>query len=280
MTSWVLAAVVGAAVGQFAYVQSVPVTQDLDVASVVAEQALPVKVFGGTHIGVTLRDLDDDDQKKSKTTSGVMVESVEPDSPAAKAGIKQGDVIVEFDGERVRSSRQLSRLVQETVPGRSVAIAALRDGQRVSLTVQPRDGRDGFNGFYGRYEFPLTKITPTPSLAKPRAVPFTLFGSTGRLGIGVSELSPQLADYFGTKDGVLVTSVSDDSVAAKTGVKAGDVITSLDGGSINDADDLRRRAQRLEAGDEFTLGIVRDKKPSTLKGKLEAPRRSSGRTIL
>ena len=277
MTSWVLAAVVGAAVGQVAYIQSVPVTQDLDVDALVAEQAVPVKVFGGTHIGVTLRDLDDDDQKKSKATNGVMVESVETDSPAAKAGIKQGDVIVEFDGERVRSSRQLSRLVQETVAGRSVTIAALRDGQRVSLTVQPRDGRDGVN-YFNRFEFPMTKIMPTPAPAKPRA--FTLFGSTGRLGIGVSELSPQLAEYFGSKDGVLVTSVNDDSIAAKTGVKAGDVITSLDGGSINDAEDLRRRAQRLEAGDEFTLGVVRDKKPLTLKGKLDAPRRSTGRTIL
>jgi serine protease Do len=280
MSSWVLAAVVGAAVGQVAYVQSVPVTQDLDVAALVAEQAGPVKVFGGTHIGVTLRDLDDDDQKKSKATNGVMVESVETDSPAAKAGIKQGDVIVEFDGERVRSSRQLSRLVQETVPGRSVTLAALRDGQRVSLTVQPRDGRDGAYNYFNRFEFPMTKITPTPAPAKPRALPFTLFGSTGRLGIGVSELSPQLAEYFGTKDGVLVTSVNDDSVAAKTGVKAGDVITSLDGGSINDAEDLRRRAQRLEAGDEFTLGVVRDKKALTLKGKLDAPRRTTGRTIL
>lgn len=280
MTSWGLAAAVSAAIGQFAYVQSVPVTPDLDASALFTEQAAPVKVFGGTHIGVTLHDLDEDDQKKGKATNGVMVESVETDSPAAKAGVKQGDIIVEFDGERVRSSRQLSRLVQETVPGRSVTIAALREGQRVSLTVQPRDGRAEVYKYFDRFEFPMVKIAPTPAPGKPRSVPFTLFGSTGRLGIGVSELSAQLAEYFGTKDGVLVTSVNDDSIAAKTGVRAGDVITSLDGSSISDAEDLRRRAQRLEAGDEFTLGVVRDKKPLTLKGKLDAPRRPTGRTIL
>ena len=278
MTSWVLAAVAGAAIGQFAYVQAVPLTQDLDSSALFTEQVGPVKVFGGTHIGVTLRDLDDDDQKKSKATNGVMVESVETDSPAAKAGVKQGDIIVEFDGERVRSSRQLSRLVQETVAGRSVTIAALRDGQRVSLSVQPRDGRAGV--YFDRFEFPMAKVVPTPAPVKPRSLPFALFGGAGRLGIGVSELSPQLAEYFGSKEGVLVTSVNDDSIAAKTGIKAGDVITSLDGGAIGDAEDLRRRAQRLEAGDEFTLGVVRDKKPLTLKGKLDAPRRSTGRTIL
>ena len=276
MTSWVMAAVVGVAMAPFVYSQSAPVAQDLDASPLFAEQAL--RVFQGTHIGVSLRDLDEEDQKKTKATSGVMVESVETDSPAAKAGLKQGDIIVEFDGERVRSSRQLSRLVQETVPGRTVAIAALRDGQRVPLTVQPRDGRASAFKF-DRFETPMVKMAPTPAPAK-RGLPFAVFGTPGRLGIGVNELSPQLAEYFGTKEGVLVTSVNDGSLAAKTGVKAGDVITSLDGGSINDTEDLRRRGQRLEAGDEFTLGIVRDKKTMTLKGKVDAPRRPAGRTIL
>jgi S1-C subfamily serine protease len=79
---------------------------------------------------------------------------------------------------------------------------------------------------------------------------------------------------------VLVTSVNDNSLASKIGVKAGDVITSLDRGTINQTPDLRRRTQRLEAGDEFTLGIVRDRKPMTLKGKVDSPRRPASRTIL
>jgi serine protease Do len=79
-----------------------------------------------------------------------------------------------------------------------------------------------------------------------------------------------------------VTTVRDNSNASKAGVKAGDVITSLNGGMVTSASDLRRRAQRLEGGDEFTLAIVRDKKPMTLKGKVEPlqPRRSSVRTVV
>lgn len=276
MTSWVVAtALLGAAAaGPVAFGQSA--LSELT-APVLAQKIVRAQGFGGAHIGVTLRDLDDEDQKRTKVTNGVIVESVETDSPAAKAGLKGGDVIVEFDGERIRSSRQLSRLVQETVPGRSVPLAAMRDGQRVTLTVQPRDGSDNV---FRYFDLPMAKIAPTPAPAKPRTTPFSLFVTPGRLGVGVSELSPQLAEYFGTKDGVLVTSVTDNSVAAKTGIKAGDVITSVDGGSVNDADDLRRRMQALDAGAEFTIGVVRDKKAMTLKGKLESPKRPAARTIL
>ena len=82
------------------------------------------------------------------------------------------------------------------------------------------------------------------------------------------------------KDGVLVKSVNESSAAAKAGLKAGDVITSFDGGTINTSADLRRRSERLEAGDEFTLGVVRDRKPLSLKGKLEALSRKPVRTVL
>ena len=75
--------------------------------------------------------------------------------------------------------------------------------------------------------------------------------------------------------------VRDNSNASRAGVKAGDVITSVNGGTVSSAVDLRRRAQRLEDGDEFTLAIVRDRKPMTLKGKVEAPaRRSQTKTIV
>ena len=106
--------------------------------------------------------------------------------------------------------------------------------------------------------------------------------TTGRLGITVDSLSDQLAGYFGTKDGVLVTSVTDNSSASKAGVKAGDIITAIDGTPVSSPSDLSRRTDRLDDGDEFTLDVVRDKKPMTLKGKVEPrqPRRWTSRTIL
>ena len=63
------------------------------------------------------------------------------DSPAEKAGIKAGDVVVEYDGERVRSARQFTRLVQETPEGRTVAIGLLRDGKKQTVNATPEDGR-------------------------------------------------------------------------------------------------------------------------------------------
>jgi len=252
-----------------------------------------LEIFGGSgsQIGVSIRDVEDDDAKTAKLPApgGVVIEDVSEDSPASRAGMKKGDIVVEFDGERVRGVRQFTRLVQETTAGRKIQVSLLRDGQRVAVTVEPRD-RDGFNVFssgddvrvlrdFGRsFEFampparPVRPIPPEPP-APPAAPGFPSFywRSGSNLGLTVGDLSSQLAEYFGTKEGALVTSVYDDSAAAKAGIKAGDVITSLNGAEVTDPSDLRRRIQRLENGDEFTVGIVRDKKPLTLKGKIETP---------
>src|SRR5512143_2683299 len=79
----------------------------------------PVLPSGGGRIGVSIRDLAADDQKTLKLadSTGVVVGAVEPNSPASTAGLRANDVIVEFDGERVRSARQLTRLVGDTPPG-------------------------------------------------------------------------------------------------------------------------------------------------------------------
>jgi serine protease Do len=270
MTGWLVGtAILGlATLGPIAHGQMKWVDEVADTKWLAKEQA--VRVFGGSggRIGVTIRDLGDEDVKSGKT--GVIIDRVDAESPAEKAGMKAGDTVVEFDGERVRSSRQFARLVQETPAGRQIQAAVLRGGQRITVTVQPREtgaykSSDHFDEILAMR--PTPKLPPMPPPAPSDGFSkFELFMGTGRLGVVVEDLSPQLAEYFGTKDGVLVKSVDDNSVAGKIGVKAGDVITSLDGGSINTAADLRRRTQRLESGDEFTLGVVRDKKPLTLKG--------------
>jgi S1-C subfamily serine protease len=195
--------------------------------------------------------------------------------------------------------RQFTRLVSETPAGRQVAAAVMRDGQRVSVNVTPRESNafrvfdDGaWSSFENLRDYART-IPPVPARPTPPRPPSTpraprppvlerFFTSTNQLGVTVSELSDQLAEYFGTKAGVLVTSVSPDSAAMKAGVKAGDVIVSVNGSSVERSGDVRERMRRLDAGEEFTLDIVRDKKSMTLKGKAEAPatRRRTTRTIL
>ena len=141
----------------------------------------------------------------------------------------------------------------------------------------------------GEFRYKLAPVPPRPPAApRPPSPPSVwnfdeLVGrSTNRLGISVSTLSPQLAEYFGTKEGVLVSSVTDDSAAAKAGLKAGDVITSFNGTVVNDPSDVRRRVADLSDGDEFTIAVLRDKKAVMLKGKAERPerRRPVSRTIL
>jgi len=249
---------------------------------------------GGSRIGVSIRDLEDSDSTAAKGATGVIVEEVATESPAEKAGIRKGDVIAEFDGERVRSVRQLTRVVQETPAGRTVPAVLQREGQRTTVSITPRDdGRFSFQSFdhladLGReFRFAVPKMVPPrpPTPPNPPSPPmvwnFDELVGRGRLGISIDSLSPQLADYFGTKDGVLVSSVSDDSAAAKAGMKAGDVITNFNGSAVSDAPGLRRRIQNLNDGDEFTVTVMRDRKPMTLKGKAERPeRRSTYRTIL
>ena len=270
----------------------------------VTPKAVQILSGRGSQLGVTIRDVEESDAKTGKlaATSGVVIEEVSEDSPAAKAGLKKGDVVVEFDGERVRSVRQFTRLVQETPAGRKIQTSVMRDGQKVNLSVEPREGGsfsyfgDGdklsvLRDFAGDFPFavpapakpapPATPMPPKPPLPAFPDFDTFVWRSGSSLGITVGDLSDQLAQYFGTKDGVLVTSVADNSAAAKAGIKAGDVITSFNGTEVTSPSDLRRRLQGLQDGDEFTVGIVRDKKATTLKGKAETlrPRRTT-RTII
>jgi len=149
--------------------------------------------------------------------------------------------------------------------------------------VQPRAG-DGFRVFdnVGRdfdFAFPVPPVPPVPPAIPDFDTFFWRAGST--LGVTVQELSPQLSEYFGVKDGVLVTSVTEQSTAAKAGLKAGDVITSINGASIGSSSELRRQTQRLNAGEDFTVAVTRDRKSVTLKGQMdERNRRTTFRTIV
>ena len=267
------AAGVGAAVLPVGHAQSVKV----------APRSVEVMTFGGGRIGVAVSELEATD---GKVTSGVRVDSVDEGGPAEKAGLRKGDVVVEFDGERVRSVRQFSRLVSETPVGRTVNAAVMRDGQRVTVSLAPREN-DSFRFFESDSWRVLDELrarrAPTPPAPLPPAMDSLLRFRSNQLGVTVNTLTDQLGDYFGTRTGVLVTSVQDDSLASRIGVKAGDVITAINGATVEDSAELRRRMDRIEAGEEFTVSVMRDKKAVTLKGKIEparSRRSTATRTIL
>lgn len=227
-------------------------------------------------IGVTVREIDSDDKE---LRDGVMVTDVEKDGPADKAGIKAGDRLMEFDGERVRGARQFTRLVQETPLGRTVQATLSRDGKKQTVNVTPE--QSAFDGDFSMrlLDGPMARILPPPPPAAPPAprapslIPydFPMARLSGRrLGITVESLDSQLAQYFGVKDGLLVKSVAEGSTAQKAGVKAGDVITSFNGAHLYDVSDLNRAIERMNNDAEFTLDVVRERKTQSLKGKLDA----------
>jgi serine protease Do len=262
----------------------------------------------GSQLGVMVSDVD-----AKATTGGVKIDEVNADSPAEKAGIKAGDVIVEFDGEKVRSARQFTRLVQETPEGRSVAIALMRDGKKQTVNATPEAGRMTWNSRdFGpevdralreaerglrEYRFDMPEMrgfswTPEPREPRepneprepraPREPRYFEYRTPGdmmpfmtrprpMLGVQVQSLSRDLQDYFGVKNGgALVSSVTPDSAASKAGIKAGDVITSVNGRSVVDADDLIDKIEDVTG--EATIVVVRDKKEITLKANIERPK--------
>ena len=239
---------------------------------------LKTNIFGGSTIGVTVRDVDDADVKREKLAAlaGAVVEDVETDSPAAKAGMKAGDVIITFDAERVRSARHLVRLIDETPDGREIEATVIRAGEKVALKMAPVE-----RGLFISRAMPYTKLDRftfrSPDrfeFAIPKIQPFAGSGygrfferRFGFNGVTVQDLTGQLGDYFGASDGVLVTSIEDGSWAKTLGLKAGDVITKVNDYTIRSSADWWRRMV-TEPG-EVTVTIVRDRKEMSLKGKIE-----------
>ncbi|MGQ0734935.1 MAG: PDZ domain-containing protein [Acidobacteriota bacterium] len=250
----------------------------------------------GGQIGVVVRDLDADGLKAALgAPSGVRIDDVHQDRPASKAGIKEGDIVVELDGERVRSARQFSRLIQETADGRSVRLGIVRDGTKQNLDVTPESRPFAFNfdGVGHAFERQLREAEPKlrdlerefrefrfegPLNFEWRGLPW-MTSPRGRLGVQIGDLTPQLADYFGAKNGgALVSSVTAGTPAASAGLKAGDVIVSINGARVGDLDDLVEALRGQEG--EVAIVVLRDKKEVSLKATLEDDRerpRRSGR---
>ena len=227
-------------------------------------------VIGGTSVGVDVRDVDEADVKREKLpgSMGAVVEDVRSDSAAAKAGMKAGDVIVSFDGERVRSARHFERIVSETPGGRTVDASVMRDGSRVNLKVTVATV-DPFEPLKS-YTYAWKNQPEAWAMSMPKLETFYMrngFFGRGRLGVGVQNLTEQLGEYFGTSHGALVTAVDDGTPAKAAGLKAGDVITKINGETISDQADLRRKLGTAKG--ETTITVMRDKKELTLKAKID-----------
>ena len=228
-------------------------------------------VGGSSYLGVDTRDVTPDrlGALKLKEEKGVEVTMVDQDAPAGKAGLKEHDVILTVNSAEVESVEQLRRMIRETPPGRIVTLGLSRDGQPMTIKVQLADRKTNSYSFgysYGPknkdFHVVIPPIPPIPDIGDiDIPVSIVVVHSSARSGLMVENLTPQLGDFFGTKNGqgVLVRSVEKGSRADKAGFRAGDVIIKINGEAIHDSSDFSH-ALRSRKDNTANVGLIRDKK--------------------
>jgi len=226
----------------------------------------------GGYLGVTIRDVTVDDVKELKLQkeAGVYVRDVEAGSPAEKAGLAAKDVITEYAGTPVISSRQFRRLILETPPDREVAITVVRNGQASTKTVRIAERETGRLGRSYRFRMPEGprgsdnfRFQVPEFEGDERGRGMIITPRRARLGINGINLTDQMAEFLAVpgKEGILILEVQKDTPAEKAGLKAGDVIVSMNGKTVDSLSDL---SGRLEEG-TIQLEIIRDKKKQNIQ---------------
>jgi len=213
----------------------------------------------GSYLGVMVQEIDATRAKALKLNeeAGVDITRVEPGSPADKAGLKPGDVVVQYNGQRVEGMEQFSRFVRETPVRRDAKLGIVRDGLAQTLTARLEARRRPLTVAAG--------MMPAPGFNAPVPdVPGSFLSlKSGLLGIEVESLQGQLAQFFGVSSGVLVRSVVKDSAAEKAGLKAGDVITKIGDNVVNSPADIANRVRPLH-GKTITVTVTREHKEITV----------------
>jgi len=234
-----------------------------------APKAMTVAIPGTvSYLGVGIREVDADRVKalKLKEETGVEVTHIEEMSPAEKAGIKPGDVILEFNGQKVEGIEQFSRMVRETPAGRDVKLNVLRNGSNQIIVAK----------IGSRHGLPSVAPLEMPELGSVRIpdIPRVRMGwRSSLLGIEAEAVEGQFAEFFGVKDGVLVRNVTKGSPAEKAGIRAGDIITRVDSGTVASPSDIAERL-RTQRGKSVPVVVMRDRKETTISVMVPSEDRS------
>jgi serine protease Do len=248
-----------------------------------------VQAPGGSYLGIGIGEVSSERAKALKLPEerGIEITRVEEDSPAAKAGLKQGDVVLEYNGQRVEGTEQFVRLVRETPAGRAVKLLINRGGatQTITATVgqhkhQPevfrwREGQgqwqEDLKRNMERLRENLRELRPQTGIRiMPPDVPGGLLSwRSGVLGVEAESLSTQLAEFFGVKEGVLVRSVSKGSAAEKAGIKAGDVMVKVDNQKVATPGEVTGAIRSARSKKTFPITVVRNRQETTVNVTIE-----------
>jgi membrane-associated protease RseP (regulator of RpoE activity) len=187
---------------------------------------------------------------------GVYVEGIIEGTAAEKAGMQDHDVIVELDGDRIAGPAHLGEVLEFYSPGDRITVKVWRKGKTLTLPVELGE---------------RTKVKLGGTVALVKGAPKAWFGVT------VQNLTDQLAEYFGTTEGVLISSVAEDSPADRAGVRAGDVLTMVDSEHIEEPADLPVLIAEREPGENVTAHLIRKGQQLALRAVLaETPPEKRG----
>jgi serine protease Do len=225
------------------------------------------------YLGVGVAELPDDRVKalKLKDDQGLEIKRVDENSPAAKAGLKENDVILEVNGKGIEGILQFQASIAMTPPGSKVNLTIWRNGakQTISATLDPRPT----NVFvFGGSDFPDAPIPPMPPVPFSGGNPFpTIPGNSAVVGFEGEALNAQLAEFFGVKEGVLVRSVNANTPAEHAGLKAGDVVVKVNGTPVTTPREITGlvHASRKKA---ISFTVVRNKKEMSLNVEIAGDR--------
>lgn len=238
--------------------------------------------MGGSFLGVGVREIDTERARalSLKDEYGVEITRVEVESPAAKAGMKVGDVVLEFNGQRVEGTEQFVRVVKETPAGRTVKLLVHRGGASMTLpaTIASRKMKGmtttgvPMEGMH--IEMPRMEGFTMPDI--PKAM---MSWRSAVLGVEAEALGEsQLASYFGVKEGVLVRSVMKGTAAEKAGIKAGDVLVKVDDTKVATPRDVTSavRTARTNARKSFAVVLMREKREVSVSVTVDEDSGESG----
>ncbi|HVR30373.1 MAG TPA: DegQ family serine endoprotease [Thermoanaerobaculia bacterium] len=213
---------------------AIPINMAKDVMNSLIEEG---KVTRG-RLGVSIQDLDDDLAKSFgfQSRDGVLIGDVDPESPAAAAGLQGGDIIVEYDGAPVTRTDDLRMRVAATRPGEAVEVEVFRDGRRRTVEVE------------------IAELTTDQATADRPATQLDQ-----GIGMTVRTLTPEMAAQLGIEGsvrGAVVTQVEPFGPAAKAGIRQGDVIVQVRDAPVTTAEELRRELGKHDLEDGVRVTVL------------------------
>jgi len=226
----------------------------------------PLLTHSQSYLGVDIRDVDSDRaaQLKMKEARGAEIITVDHDAPAAKAGLRVHDVILTMNGQAIAGEAQLRQMLRETPAGKTVTFTISRDGQQQTISVQLAD-RSTIEADAWSQHIPVPAPEDQGYIGAPASFGSSFLSLLGEnplyTGLQLDMLGPQLANYFGVHDGqgLLVKRVDDDSPAAVAGLRAGDVITKVNG-QIMATTSQWVHAIHANRGKTVELTVMRDRR--------------------